>query len=106
MKTEQTKKTLLIANTKLEKEIAELQELSVYKRKEFARAFGWNKQGQTYYDGEFNPRLPSWEEIFVEIGRLLSAQKNLQYISDVENLKLRTKEHDTIFKEHDIALKE
>lgn len=43
-------------------------------RKEFAKAFSWYKsQGQfSYSDREL--RLPTWEEIFVELGKVLAAR--------------------------------
>lgn len=48
-------------------------------RKEFAKSFGWMQQKQYHLDSE--PKLPSWEEIFVEVGRLLS-HKNMNNLSN------------------------
>lgn len=39
-------------------------------RKEFSKAFNWKKQ-KSSYSFEEESYLPSWEEIFVEIGKLL-----------------------------------
>ena len=59
------------------------------RRKEFAKAFSWRKsQGMYDHQGENEPSLPTWEQIFVEIGKLLANQKGLQYVEDIENLKL------------------
>lgn len=47
------------------------------KRKEFAKAFGWYEQGNSYSLGyKETPRLPSWEEIFVKLGKLLANKKD------------------------------
>ena len=40
-------------------------------RKEFAKAFDWYKK-KGMYDYEQELRLPTWEEIFIKLGRLLS----------------------------------
>lgn len=42
-------------------------------RQEFAKAFGWYKDKMHYQDIN-TPKTPSWEEIFVEVGRLLAKQ--------------------------------
>ncbi len=42
------------------------------RRKEFARAFGWNKQKKQYDYGEAELYEPTWIEVFVELGKLLS----------------------------------
>lgn len=48
-----------------------LKEGDEYRRKEIAKAFGWYKKRNQYDYGDTEPRLPSWEEIFVELGSLL-----------------------------------
>lgn len=54
-------------------------------RTEFARAFGWYKsQGNFSVYGESTPRLPTWEEIFIETGRLLNRS---QILSDTQHIK-------------------
>lgn len=48
------------------------------RRKEFAKAFNWVKNANFNTYGthiEKEPQLPSWEQIFVQIGRLLVAQE-------------------------------
>jgi len=53
-------------------------------RQEFAKAFGWYKRKEQYsYDSELKPLTPSWEQIFVEIGRLKTYQHNLDVIENV-----------------------
>lgn len=54
-------------------------------RTEFARAFGWYKSYGNYSGyGESTPRLPTWEEIFIETGRLLNRS---QILSDTQHIK-------------------
>jgi len=45
-------------------------------RKEFAKAFDWYDADSNYGYGSLTKKLrsPSWEQIFVEIGRLLANQ--------------------------------
>jgi len=67
------------------------------RRIEFAKAFNWLKKRNTYdYQDEY--RTPTWTEIFVEIGKLLSVRdfRNLEVCvsllrSDLENLKSKIK---------------
>ena len=55
------------------------------RRKEFAKAFNW------YYAKAYNndkePCVPSWEQIFVEIGKLLNASKFIDFENNVSELK-------------------
>lgn len=78
----QTKEQLVIEIAKLEQAVKEYSDASERRRKEFAKAFGWYEQ--TYYSS-YNrpPKLPSWEEIFVEIGKLLASKKESHF-----NIKL------------------
>lgn len=59
-------------------------------RQQFAKAFGWveNCDRMFGYTEQAEPRTPSWEEIFVEIGKLLANQKTLQYIGKVEEMSI------------------
>lgn len=44
-------------------------------KKEFARAFGWfEKRGQYDNYSDPKPRVPTWEEVFVELGKLLRSK--------------------------------
>lgn len=43
------------------------------RRKEFAKAFGWNSSMNSFTN-EVNKSNPTWPEIFVEVGRLLNTQ--------------------------------
>jgi len=74
-----TKEELLKQNALLAKEIEEYGEANKRRRREFAKSFGWFEKSRVYNFGEEGEaRLPSWEEIFVEIGKLLAVDKSSQ----------------------------
>lgn len=62
-------------------------------RKELARAFGWFEKRNPYdgYDTQSKPLNPTWEQIFVEIGRLKAYQKTLDVL---EHFSQHLKEQD------------
>ena len=41
-------------------------------RQEFAKAFSWYKNRGAYDYSEAEPKKPTWEQIFVEVGKLLA----------------------------------
>lgn len=55
-------------------------------REEFAKAFGW-KAERWLYSGESTNRIPSWIEVFTELGRLMSY--DVRRKKDEEIAKLR-----------------
>ena len=78
----QTKENLLKRNRKLEFEnriiltdFKELRQGNVNNderiRKEFAKAFDWRKSDPYNYNKN-EPRVPSWEEIFVKVSSLIN----------------------------------
>ncbi len=73
-------------------------------RREFAKAFDWCLSRETRFGYSETKELksPTWEEIFVEIGKLLAKQKALEYITDVENLRLRLYQLEVDFKEKEL----
>ena len=57
------------------------------KRKEFAQAFGWR-------DNEYSTirqvdNIPSWERIFVEVGKLLATKNFYDFEGNVSELKVK-----------------
>ena len=72
MDKKQTKENLLIELVK----IKQTQECWVVddlqRRKEFARTFGWNKSKRQFDYGDAELYEPTWVEIFVELGKLIS----------------------------------
>ena len=69
-----TKEELIIENIKSQQELRSAQEEELGLRMEFAKAFNWYKRKEQY-ETEAELEEPSWSEIFVEIGKLLSIQK-------------------------------
>src|SRR3990167_2261607 len=72
----------------------EIKSSDEFVRLEFSKAFRWYKKKGAYDSGYDDPKeiLPTWEQIFIELGRLLERQKRLDYITDNENISLRLKE--------------
>jgi hypothetical protein len=56
------------------------------RRTEFAKAFGW-KESPTYISDKY--KLPTWEEILVELGKLLASRTFRNYEEDVRDLQKR-----------------
>lgn len=55
------------------------------RRKEFAKAFNWVKNARYDTFGihiEKEPQLPSWEQIFVQLGRLLMTEELKQELKE------------------------
>jgi len=84
-----------ISREELEKELIKIRasyvvllENDIRRRKEFAKAFKWTKNIQ--YLGmshiEHEPQLPSWEEIFVQTGKLLVLEELKQKIIPTINI--------------------
>jgi hypothetical protein len=59
-------------------------------RKEFAKAFNWYSKRGPYdnYD-DTKPRLPSWEEIFVELGKILATRDFRDIEGNVSELEYK-----------------
>ena len=79
-----TKEELIIENTKLEDRIKKLVCINEERRKEFAKALDWNGNG--YIDHK-EPLTPSWEEIFVEVGKLLAFKSFKNNKDDISELQ-------------------
>jgi len=61
-------------------------------RKEFAKAFSWHKQPKPY-SGAYNeppePILPSWEQIWVNLGTLLAARNFMDFEGNLSELECK-----------------
>lgn len=99
MKTTITKEELQKSNTQLKMEldltkannvkIKEGFEMSDKNRRtEFAKAFGWKKKN-SYGSMNEDWYLPTWEEIFIEQGKLLASRTFKNYMDDVQDLHNR-----------------
>lgn len=86
MKTPQkTREQILIELAEGNQLITKARENDERRRKEFAKAFNWYKKGR--YDSESEPTIPSWEEIFVQVGKLLREKDNLDIIAKMQELQ-------------------
>ena len=58
-------------------------------RQEFAKAFGWGKRTNSMYSqSEWEYENPSWEQIFVKVGKLIlraEDKKNLEEFERINN---------------------
>jgi len=84
----QSKTDLIELNAKLTKKATDLGERDERIRKEFAKAFAWRRPTQ-YSSLENEPRLPSWEAIFTEVGKLLAARNFYDFEGNVSELQCR-----------------
>ena len=73
------------ANTKQENEAYARDE---FLRKEFAKAFGWYKK-RGMYDVVDEILKPTWEQIFIELGRLIQRQR-----TEIEQSRMTALEED------------
>ena len=79
-----TKEELTKENVKLSIEYKALLKSEEEIKKEFAKGFGWYKKD--FYSNTNDVRNPSWEEIFIKIGNLLSKEKYVEYSSEIHTL--------------------
>ena len=88
----QTKEELLIKVAELEHSNEQYLLSDQLKRKEFAKAFSWHKQ-RPPYSGGYNeppePVLPSWEQIWVNLGTLLAARNFMDYEGNISELECK-----------------
>lgn len=105
MKNIKSKEQLLeeIAELKYQNEQYLLQDQT--KRKEFAKAFSWYEKSNLYYrtyKESLEPTLPSWEQIYVNLGTLLAAKKFIGYEENIRGLEVRLEdiEHNIIKEKH------
>ena len=85
-----TKEELIKKVARLEGEADVLDYELARTRQEFARAFGWHKKGM--YAGDDELETPTWEEIFVELGKLLAERKDLGLRDELYSLQTRVDE--------------
>lgn len=78
MKEKITKEILIKKNSELETDNKAWSATDEIRRKEFAKAFSWYEKN--VYNYERSPKIPTWSEIFVELGKLLATRdfRNLE----------------------------
>jgi len=88
-----TKEELQKQIGELTEKVSQLNEGSERIRKEFAKTFNWFTKKDygfnNYSNGNTELRNPSWEEIFVEVGKLLAAQTFYDLEGNVSELECR-----------------
>lgn len=99
-----TKEELVIKNSALVSDLERLSLADERRRKEFAKAFSWYKGQQPYsYRNESEPQIPSWEQIFVNVGFLTAQRDFRNYEGNVSELEMAVegmkKNWDEYFKE-------
>lgn len=88
----QSKEQILIELTKIKQSYENLISKDERIRKEFAKAFYWHKQPKPFsgaYNEPSEPILPSWEQIWVNLGTLLAARNFMDIEGNVSKLEIR-----------------
>jgi len=77
-----TNEQLIVELAKVRQSHAEWVASDERRRKEFAKAFNWVKNAQftSFNHIEKEPQLPSWEQIFVQLGKLLVLEELKQKV--------------------------
>ena len=77
-----TNEQLAIELAKVRQSHAEWVTSDERRRKEFAKAFNWVKNARldSFNHIEKEPQLPSWEQIFVQLGKLLVLEELKQKV--------------------------
>lgn len=94
-----TKEELVIENAKLDSAIKSCDEVDQQRRKEFAKDFHWYKDvgvmRMSYNADNREIRIPSWPEIYVEIGKLLSLRDFRDFEGNVSELEFSVRAMET-----------
>jgi len=84
-----TKENLIIELTKIGQSHEEGVTNDLRIRKEFARAFRWNKPKRQFDYGDAELYEPTWIEIFVKLGKLLAAKNFMDFEVDISELECK-----------------
>ncbi len=83
----QTKEELLIEISELKNSRDTYANNDVRLRREFAKAFNWTIM-KSIYDRTEEAIIPSWEQIFVEMGKLLEKEVSVKLSDELHQLKV------------------
>ena len=86
-----THEELIAEIARLEQSNKEWADAGERRRKEFAKAFSWRKPQEMYSPRDNEPATPTWEQIFVEIGKLLAARTFYDLEGNVSELEYAIK---------------
>ena len=87
-----TKETLLKENILLKERNENLNEFQTKQLKELARAFNWKVSGRydQFSEPRFSePRIPTWGEVFVEIGKLIAIRDFRNFEGNISELMVQ-----------------
>jgi hypothetical protein len=101
-----TKEELVAELAVLKQEIESRNENNKALRKEFARAFGWNKPRKQYDYGDPEIYDPTWTEIFVELGKILANKDFRNLEENVRNFDFQLREVHRLVKGKDTPLQD
>lgn len=85
----QSKESLIIELTKIRESHAGWVSGDETRRKEFAKAFNWYKERKQFDYGDRELRLPTWSEIFVELGKTLAARNFMDFEGNISELECK-----------------
>lgn len=90
-KIKRTKEELIQDNAQLCSNVAELETRDERRRKDFAQAFNWHEERNPYggHDSRREPRVPSWAEIFIELGKILAARTFMDFEGNISELEVK-----------------
>lgn len=69
------------------------------RRKEFAKAFNWYQEKNPYTYNQRELKIPSWTEIFVELGKILAAKDFRNLEGNVSDLEFKFNDLERMIKE-------
>jgi len=93
-----TKEELEKHNEVLKAELAGAVQQDNSLREEFAKAFAWYRQRNSY-GGELEVTTPTWEQIFVQVGKLLAQKDFYNLEGNVRELEAAVQEvRQTLYK--------
>jgi len=82
-----TKEDLIRENRRLESNNMGLNSKDERLRKEFAKAFGWWDENTRMPSFREENKIPSWDSVFVQLGKLLQTQRVVNENSEIHTLK-------------------
>jgi len=85
----QTHDELIAEIARLEQSNKKWAEANERRRKEFAKAFSWHRPQEMYSPRGNESATPSWEQIFVEVGKLLAARTFYDLEGNVSELECK-----------------
>lgn len=83
-----TKEELAVEIAKLRDSHAGWVSADERRRKEFAKAFTWYVPNNHSWNQERQPLIPTWEQIFVNVGQLLAQRDFRNYEGNISEMEL------------------